>query len=89
MVSSFRLTDKEEKLLTTLARRTGQSRSELVRKAIEEYGAKLIAQGGRSSLDRLMESGFEPIASGGDTDLSTNKEKQRKIILEKLTKRRR
>jgi hypothetical protein len=86
VVSSFRLTEREEKLLAVLARRTGKSRSELVRLAIEEYGAKLISKDERSSLDRLIEAGFRPLPLGGSSDLSSNKPKQRKIILEKLTR---
>lgn len=85
MVSSFRLNDKEEKLLSLLSRRTGKSRSEIVRQAIRNYYLQVNKESQRSSYDRLMESGFTPLDSGIG-DLSTNKVKQRKIILERLKK---
>ena len=86
MVSSFRLTGEEEKLLALLSRRTGKSRSELVRLAIEQYGKGIIANGERSSLQRLVEAGFKPISLGGPKDLASSKDRQRKIIIEKLKK---
>ena len=85
MVSSFRLSDNEERLLDLLSRRTGRSRSEIVRQAIQMYYKKLAEENSRSSYDRLVESGFEALSSGIG-DLSYNKEKQRKIILERLKK---
>jgi len=85
MVSSFRLSNKEEQILQLLSKRTGKSRSDIVRAAIQNYYASLSSSQNKSSYDRLMDSGFKPISSGVG-DLSHNKEKQRKIILERLKK---
>ena len=85
MVSSFRLNDEDEKLLNRIAKKTGKSRSQLVREAIQTYCSGLTTQTKRSLYDRLIESGFKP-AKSKYTDLSANKDLQRKLIGEKVSK---
>lgn len=85
MVSSFRLSEKEERLLENLSKTTGKSRSEIVRLAIQMYHENQVEESSRSSYDRLVAAGFQPLSSGIG-DLSHNKAKQRKIILERLKK---
>lgn len=85
MVSSFRLTNVEERLLEVAVRRTGKSRSEIVRLAVQSYCQQLIDSAGQTPYERLMSSGFEPVDLG-ETDLSYNKKKQRRLINERLSK---
>ncbi len=85
MVSSFRLTTNEERLLQLAASRTGKSRSEIVRKAVQTYCRQLLDSEGQTPYERLMASGFKPVDLG-ETDLSYNKEKQRRLIHERLSK---
>lgn len=83
MVSSFRLTDADEKLLDLASKRTGKSRSELVRAAVQSYCRNLVSGPKRSLLDRLTDSGFKP-EKGRYTNLSSNKTLQRKLLSEKF-----
>jgi hypothetical protein len=83
MVSSFRLTRLEEQLLARAAKRTGKSRSQLVREAVQVYCRKIVTGPRRSLYDRLMEAGFQSV-EGRYTDLSSNKKLQRKLISDKV-----
>jgi predicted DNA-binding protein len=85
MINSFRLTDDEDEALRFAAQQTGKSRSEIVRLAILNYCQTLTDKTNQTPYQRLLANGFKPV-SGADSDLSTNKAKQRKLIREKSGK---
>jgi hypothetical protein len=88
MPTSFRLPDEHIKRLTYLAERLGTSRAQVVKEAINMLYEEHIRKSGRTALDRLLDSGFEPL----DIDLNnitTDKNRQRQVIRERLSKKNR
>lgn len=85
MVSSFRLSQSDERLLELAAKRSGKSRSQIVREAVQMYCKTLAAQPKRSLYDRLLESDFQPV-DGLYPNLSSDKKLQRRLIGESFRK---
>ena len=87
MVTSLRLPQELDLLLDAVSKQMGQTRSEVIRAAIEKYCREVTSESTYSMYDRLMQAGFRPGKSNSkDRDLASNKEKQRKIISERITR---
>jgi hypothetical protein len=67
---SVRLDPERAEKLRRLARRTGESTSELVKRAIDLYDER--AEPAERPYDVLMRSGFIGGGASGDPDFSTN-----------------
>jgi hypothetical protein len=89
MATSFRLPPEQMTRLTLLAKTMGTSKAQVVKQAIDRLYEEQSRRSKRSLLDRLLEGGFEPLAINVPQDLSSNEEKQRRIIREKLAKKNR
>ena len=88
MATSFRLPEEHMRRLKSLAKRLGVSKAQVVKQAIDKYYEEQIEKSTRSALDRLIESGFEPVNE--ELPFSAADEvAQREIIREKLSKKRR
>jgi predicted DNA-binding protein len=88
MATSFRFPPEKMSRLELLAKRLGKSKAQVVLQAIDKLYESELQVSKRSLLDQLQEGGFEPTdADWGD--LSSNKQRQRQVIREKLSKKNR
>ena len=86
MATSFRFSAEEMKRLEYLSKKTGKSKAQIVKQAIDSLYEREIQKAKRSLLDCLTEGGFQPTDLDWG-DLSTNKDLQRQIIRERLAKK--
>lgn len=82
MMPTLRLAKDLEALIDNAAYATGKSRSEIVRAALEQYCRQIFSKSKMSVYDKLVASGYKPIAIGPG-DLSTNKERLKTKIRER------
>ncbi len=88
MATSFRLSSEHMKRLEFLATRLGLSKAQVVKESIDKLYEEEIKRSKRTMLDRLSECEFEPIDARLEFDAS-DEEAQRKIMREKVSKKRR
>lgn len=88
MATSFRLPEEQMRRLDSLAQQLGVSKAQVVIQAIDKYFEDQIGKSKRSALDRLIESGFQPMSA--ELDFSADDlDAQRKTIRAKITKKKR
>lgn len=86
MATSFRFTPDETKKLEYLARRLGKPKAQVVKQALNMFYEQETKHPKRSTWDRLIEGGFEPIEVDLGFDCA-DVDKQRQIIHERITKK--
>jgi metal-responsive CopG/Arc/MetJ family transcriptional regulator len=86
MATSFRADDELEDLLQCAIKRTGQTRSHLIREAVSKYCTEIVAASDKSPYERLMEVGFKPIQDNDAPDLASNKDERRRRLRERSTR---
>lgn len=86
MATSFRFPPEKMNRLELLSKRLGKSKAQVVLQAIDKLYEEELEVSKRSLWDQVQEGGFEP-ANLDWGDLSTNKQRQKQVIREKLSKK--
>jgi hypothetical protein len=82
MIQTLRLDDDLNSLVASTAKALGSTRSEVIRSAIDQYCRQVLAESKNSIFDKIVSSGFGPLAVGPG-DLSTNKKRLKARIRER------
>lgn len=89
MIASIRMSKNLEQKIEQASRATGKSKSNLVREAVETYCDQLLAKETKFATlyDWWLSQNLEPAATG-IADLSTNKDRLRRTMSERASRRR-
>ncbi|HEY9784939.1 MAG TPA: ribbon-helix-helix protein, CopG family [Candidatus Obscuribacterales bacterium] len=83
MATSFRLDDELERMLEDAIKRTGLTRSQVIRSALSKYCAEILSETEGTPYERLLAAGFRPIDDNEQPDLAGNRGERRRRLADR------